>query len=92
MKPITLARPNWTELTPSRLARNLLLNGIALEVRRRRLALKFTQIKLADKAGVHTNVVGRLERGIYNPTVLALSSIAGALNTSIVDSLRGTPK
>jgi transcriptional regulator with XRE-family HTH domain len=79
-------------MRPSRLARNLLLNGIALEVKRRRLALKFTQIKLADKAGIHPNVIGRLERGVYNPTVLVLSSIATALGVSIVDLLRGNAR
>jgi hypothetical protein len=44
------------------------------------------------EAGVHPNVIGRLERGIYNPTVLTLDAIAAALNTSIVDLLRGAIK
>jgi transcriptional regulator with XRE-family HTH domain len=77
---------------PSRLARNLVLNRIAVEVKRRRLALNLTQIKLADKAGVHHGVIGRLERGIYNPTVLILSAIAAALNAPIVDLLHRRPK
>lgn len=74
-------------MRPTRLARNLVLNGIAVEVRRRRQALALTQIQLADKAGVHPNVIGRLERGTYNPTVLVLSAIAAALKISIVELL-----
>jgi transcriptional regulator with XRE-family HTH domain len=74
-------------MRPSRLARNRVLNSIALEVKQRRQALKLTQAKLAVKAGVHPNVIGRLERGTYNPTVLVLSAIAAALNVSIVELL-----
>jgi transcriptional regulator with XRE-family HTH domain len=32
---------------------------------------------------VHPNVVGRLERGICNPTVLTLLAIAGALRVPL---------
>jgi transcriptional regulator with XRE-family HTH domain len=42
-----------------------------------------SQIALATKAGVHPNVIGRLERGEYNPTVLKLMAIAEALGTSM---------
>jgi transcriptional regulator with XRE-family HTH domain len=47
------------------------------------LQRKLSQEALADLAGIHTNVVGRLERGTYNPTVLTLLSIALKLNTSL---------
>ena len=63
--------------------------GIALEVKCRRQSLELTQIELTTKAGVHPNVIGRLERGIYNSTVLVLGSIAKALNASMVDLLDG---
>jgi transcriptional regulator with XRE-family HTH domain len=49
------------------------------------LQRKLSQEALADLAGIHTNVVGRLERGTYNPTVLTLLSIALKLNTSLED-------
>jgi transcriptional regulator with XRE-family HTH domain len=68
--------------------RHVLLITIADEVRRRRMALELTQIKLAVKAGVHPNVIGRLERRAYNPTILVLSAIAAALKVSIIDLLR----
>jgi transcriptional regulator with XRE-family HTH domain len=65
-----------------------LLTGIGSEIRHRRQKLGFSQDLLATKAGVHRNVVGRTERGIYNPTVMTLDAIAAALNTSMVELLR----
>jgi transcriptional regulator with XRE-family HTH domain len=67
---------------------NTVLIRIGTEVRRRRHTLGLSQIELAAKAGVHSNVVGRTERGKYNPTVMTLDAIAAALNTSMVDLLR----
>ena len=65
-----------------------LLAQMGKEVRRLRLKLGLSQAALAAKAGLHGNVVGRTERGTYNPSVLTLHSIAGALHTSIVHLLR----
>jgi len=53
------------------------------EVRERRIRLRLSQEKLAQLAGVHTNVVGRLERGEYNPTVLLLAAVAVKLDTTL---------
>jgi transcriptional regulator with XRE-family HTH domain len=64
------------------------LSGIGAEVKRRRGRLGLTQIKLADEAGVHANVIGRLERGTYNPTVLVLCRIASALETTLTELAR----
>ena len=61
---------------------------IGAELRRRRQMLGISQVALATKAGVHPNVVGRLERGKYNPSVMTLDAVAAALNTSMVDLLR----
>jgi DNA-binding XRE family transcriptional regulator len=47
---------------------------------------------LALQAGIHPNVVGRLERGIYNPTVLILFAIAMKLNTSLAELFAGAAK
>jgi len=62
--------------------------AIGAEVKRRRQLLKLSQVKLAKKAGVHPNVIGRLERGTYNPTVMVLHGIAAALNASLADLTR----
>jgi transcriptional regulator with XRE-family HTH domain len=67
---------------------NITLVRIGTEVRRCRQTLDRSQAALATKAGVHPNVVGRIERGTYNPTVMTLEAIAGALDTSIVELLR----
>jgi transcriptional regulator with XRE-family HTH domain len=51
-----------------------------------------SQEELALQAGVHPNVVGRLERGIYNPTVVILFAIALKLNTSLGELFTGAAK
>jgi predicted transcriptional regulator len=63
------------------------LKALGAEVRRRRESLSLSQAMLAHRAQVHTNVIGRIERGSYNPTVLTLGAIAAALNTSLVEIL-----
>jgi transcriptional regulator with XRE-family HTH domain len=72
----------------SRLSPNVTLARIGAEVRRCRQSLKCSQAALATKAGVHPNVIGRIERGAYNPSIRTLEAIAGALNTSIVELMR----
>lgn len=47
---------------------------------------------LAGMAGVHMNVVGQLERGVYNPTVLLLQAIAIRLNVSLEELLAGAER
>jgi transcriptional regulator with XRE-family HTH domain len=51
-----------------------------------------SQEALAFDAGIHPNVVGRLERGIYNPTVKILYALALELNTSLQDLFAGAAK
>lgn len=48
-------------------------------VRAERLRAGLTQESLAGLAGVERAYVGRLERGLNNPTVLTLERIAGGL-------------
>jgi transcriptional regulator with XRE-family HTH domain len=59
-----------------------ILAHIGREIRRHRRNL--SQAALAAKAGVHANVVGRIQRGIHNSRVMTFHAIASALNTSIV--------
>jgi transcriptional regulator with XRE-family HTH domain len=61
------------------------LSALGGRVRTRRERLSFSQTTLARRAGVHPNVVGRLERGIYNPSVLKLLAIARALRVLLRD-------
>jgi len=59
------------------------LRALGEELRERRTAKGLSQEKLADKAGLHRNFVGGLERGEQNPTVLTLESLAGALKIQL---------
>ena len=61
------------------------LSTLGGRVRTRRKRLSLSQTTLARRAGVHPNVVGRLERGIYNPSVLKLLALAGALRVRLRD-------
>jgi transcriptional regulator with XRE-family HTH domain len=67
-----------------------ILIELGAEVRRRRKSLDFSQARLAQIAQVHANVIGRLERGVYNPTVTVLCWIAAALDTSLAGLLAQT--
>jgi transcriptional regulator with XRE-family HTH domain len=69
-----------------------ILRSLGEEVRERRKQRNLSQEALAHQAGVHPNVVGRLERGIYNPTVLILLAIAVKLNTSLLELFAGAAK
>ena len=69
-----------------------ILRGLGEEVRERRTRKNLSQEVLAHQAGVHTNVVGRLERGTYNPTVLTLAAIAVKLNASLEEIFAGAAK
>ena len=69
-----------------------ILRGLGEEVRERRKRRNLSQEALAFDAGIHPNVVGRLERGIYNPTVKILLAIAVQLNTSLEDLFSGAAR
>ncbi|MGC1522740.1 MAG: helix-turn-helix transcriptional regulator [Steroidobacteraceae bacterium] len=69
-----------------------ILRSLGEEVRERRKQRNLSQGALAHQAGVHTNVVGRLERGSYNISVLTLLAIAVKLNTSVAELFVGAAK
>jgi DNA-binding XRE family transcriptional regulator len=60
-----------------------ILQKVGQEVREQRRQHHLSQEALAHLAGVHTNVIGRLERGSYNPTLLTLFAVALKLNTPL---------
>lgn len=51
----------------------------------------FTQLKLAELAGIPRATISNMESGAANPTLQALGSVAAALQVSI-EELIGTPK
>ena len=66
-----------------------ILRSLGQEIRELRAHKKLSQESLAGLAGVHTNVVGRLERGTYNPTVLILSALATKLGVTLTELFKG---
>jgi transcriptional regulator with XRE-family HTH domain len=66
-----------------------ILRSLGQEVRARRKERHLSQEALALNADIHPNVVGRLERGIYNPSVALLYAIAVELNTSLLELFAG---
>lgn len=59
-------------------------------LRRRREAAKLSQEDLAEKAGLHRNYVGLLERGKQIPTILVVEKLAAALGTTVTSLMRAT--
>lgn len=69
-----------------------LLRCLGEEVRARRTRMELSQEALAHQAGIHPNVVGRLERGTYNPTVLTLYAVATKLDAQLSDLFAAAQK
>ena len=74
------------------MARKTLIRCIGEEVRDRRKALGFSQIALAHEAEIHPNVIGRLERGEYNPSVALLELLIKPLRVALSDLIAGAEK
>lgn len=55
------------------------LDALGAEVRRRRIELGLTQDELGERASIHRNYIGMLERGERNATVLTLLRVAAGL-------------
>ena len=67
-----------------------ILTLLGKELRRRRRKKKITQVNLSVEAGLSPNVVGRIERGIYNPTIVVLYAIATRLGIRVTDLFPNT--
>ncbi|HEY2070834.1 MAG TPA: helix-turn-helix transcriptional regulator [Rhizomicrobium sp.] len=65
------------------------LLALGREIRRHRDAKKLSQEKLAERAGLHRNYIGHLERGERNPRVKRLFDIARALGLSFAELTAG---
>lgn len=58
---------------------------VARNLRRLRVARELSQEALAADAEVDRTYVGRLERGLENPTVAVLERLANAMGTDIAE-------
>jgi transcriptional regulator with XRE-family HTH domain len=69
-----------------------ILLSLGQEVRELRKQRNLSQEELAHRAGMHTHVVGRLERGNENITVHKLFAIAVNLGTTLSELFAGAEK
>lgn len=58
---------------------------IAVRIRELRKSLKLTQSQFAELVGLSEDSVGKIERGLYVPTVETLNKISTALKIPIQD-------
>lgn len=68
-----------------------LVKKIGIEIRSRRKALRWSQEKLADEAGITFKHVSQIERALSNPSATTLVRIAVALKVSPNDLLDFSP-
>ena len=64
-----------------------LLTQIGKKIKIAREKTGFTQEQVAEKAGVHVSYYSRIERGVVNPSVEVLESIAKVLKVKSSDIL-----
>jgi len=57
-------------------------------IRKRRLALGFTQEQLAERADLHWTYISGIERGIRNVSIVNLFNIATALGVRVRDLVK----
>lgn len=60
---------------------------LGARVKQLRLARRLTQEQVAEQAGLSSKFIGQIERGLSNPALTTLGSIARALGVSLVDLL-----
>lgn len=65
------------------------LKALGREIRRHRKAKKLSQEQLAERADLHRNYIGYLERGERNPAATTLFQIANALDLGLGDLVSG---
>jgi len=68
---------------------NANLKAAGREIRQHRLARGLSQEQLAERAGLHRNYIGFLERGERNASLITLFAIARSLQISLGELLSG---
>lgn len=62
-----------------------ILGRVGARLKQLRLARNLTQEQLAEAAGLSYKFVGEIERGIGNPTLTTLDSLASALQIALTE-------
>ncbi|MDH0893948.1 MULTISPECIES: helix-turn-helix transcriptional regulator [unclassified Pseudomonas] len=63
---------------------------LGVQVREHRLAQNLTQSQLAERVGVETETISRLERGSALPSLLKIEELAAALGASVAALVGGS--
>jgi transcriptional regulator with XRE-family HTH domain len=63
------------------------LQKLAKRIRDLRKLKGMSQEILAEKANLHPSLIGKMERGEINPTIISLEKIAKAFNISLAELL-----
>ncbi|HRD26791.1 MAG TPA: helix-turn-helix transcriptional regulator [Caulobacter sp.] len=71
------------------MAANEDLIALGREIRRHRKALNLSQEALAERAGLHRNYIGFLERGERNPSASTVFLLARVLGVSTAELVAG---
>lgn len=71
------------------MAANEDLIALGREIRRHRKALNLSQEALAERAGLHRNYIGFLERGERNPSVTTVFLLARVLEVKAAELVAG---
>jgi len=61
----------------------MLVNSLGQVIKKRRKELKITQPHLAELAGISTNTLYKLERGLGNPSLDVLNKLADVLGMKL---------
>lgn len=64
---------------------------VGARVRCLREARGLTQAELGHAIGINANLLGRIERGLQNATLLTLARLAGGLDVSVRDFFDDLP-
>jgi transcriptional regulator with XRE-family HTH domain len=68
------------------------LTAVGAEVRRARAARGLSQEQLAERAGIHRNYVGLIERGERNVTLGVVVEVAEALGITLAQLFADLPR
>lgn len=77
----------WTTFFPPAVVVKL-QHAFGKVVRRRRAKARLSQEALADKAGLHRNHIGLLERGLRMPSIEIVRKLAVGLDTTMSSLIR----
>lgn len=62
----------------------MLVEQLGETIRKRRKELRITQPHLAELAGISTNTLYKLERGLGNPSLAVLNKLAEVLGMELI--------